>query len=52
MAEVMLEVDIRRADLFMNWLLIVESILLIIGCAENPLKSQMTVPNNLNEGKL
>ena len=38
MVEVRLEVDGLKVDLFMNWLRIVGSLLLIIGRAENPFK--------------
>jgi len=51
MAEVMLEVDCLKVDLFMNWLQILGSLLPIIGCAESSLKSQMKVPNNPIESK-
>jgi len=36
----------------MNWLQIVWSLLLIIGYAESPLKSQMKVPNDPIESKM
>jgi len=52
MAEVMLEVDCLKVDLFMNWLQILGSLLPIIECAESSLKSQMKVLNNPIESKM
>ena len=49
MAEVILELDDSKVDLLMNWLQIAGGLLPIIGGTENPLKSQMKIPNNPNE---
>jgi len=52
MAEVMLEVDDLKSRPVHELATIVGSLLLIIRCAESPLKSRMKVPNNPIESKV